>query len=57
MPTRRSSSTSTRNDALVGDGGFKSFWEMGYLLRGYDRFFMDLVVNPDFVDALLGRLF
>jgi uroporphyrinogen decarboxylase len=43
--------------ALVGDGGFKSFWELGYLLRGYDRFLMDLVVNPDFVDALLGRLF
>ena len=41
----------------MGDGGFKSFWELGYLLRGYDRFFMDLVVNPDFVDALLGRLF
>ena len=30
---------------------------MGDHLRGYDRFLMDLVVNPDFVDALLGRVF
>jgi uroporphyrinogen decarboxylase len=43
--------------ALIGDGGFKSFWELGYLLRGYDRFLMDLAANPDFVEALLGRLF
>jgi len=42
--------------ALVGDGGFKSFWELGYLLRGYDRFLMDLVMNPDFVEALLSKL-
>ena len=42
--------------AIVGDGGFKSFWELAYLLRGYDRFLMDLVLNPDFVHALLGKL-
>ena len=42
--------------AIVADGGFKSFWELGYLLRGYDRFLMDLVINPDFVHALLGKL-
>ena len=42
--------------AILGDGGFKSFWELGYLLRGYDRFLMDLIMNPDFVHALLGRL-
>ena len=42
--------------AIVGDGGFKSFWELGYLLRGYDAFLMDLIMNPDFVHALLGKL-
>jgi uroporphyrinogen decarboxylase len=43
--------------ALVGDCGFKSFWELSYMLRGYDRFLMDLVTNPGFVHALLSKLY
>jgi len=42
--------------ALVGDAGFKSFWELGYLLRGYDRLLMDIIINPAFVSALLSKL-
>ncbi|MBN1365384.1 MAG: hypothetical protein JW976_11310 [Syntrophaceae bacterium] len=42
--------------AIVADGGFKSFWELGYMLRGYDRLLMDLVENPDFVTALMNKL-
>jgi uroporphyrinogen decarboxylase len=43
--------------ALVGDCGFKSFWELAYMLRGYDRLLMDLVTNPGFVHALLSKLY
>jgi uroporphyrinogen decarboxylase len=42
--------------ALVGDGGFKSLWELGYMLRGYERFLIDLASNPKFADALLSKL-
>ncbi len=42
--------------AIVADGGFKSFWELGYLLRGLEQFLMDLVINPEFVSALMSRL-
>jgi uroporphyrinogen decarboxylase len=44
------------NYALVGDAAFKSFWELGYMLRGYERLLTDLVVDPGFVDALMGKL-
>jgi len=42
--------------AIVADGGFKSFWELGYLLRGYDRLLMDVMIQPEFVWALLSKL-
>ncbi len=44
------------NYALIGDAGFKSFWELGYLLRGYDRLLMDVIINPVFVSRLLLKL-
>jgi uroporphyrinogen decarboxylase len=41
---------------LMADGGFKSFWELGYMLRGYQQMLMDLVGNPNFVSALMAKL-
>jgi uroporphyrinogen decarboxylase len=42
--------------AIMADGGFKSFWELGYMLRGLEQMLMDVVLNPDFVSALLAKL-
>ena len=42
--------------AIMADGGFKSFWEQGYFLRGFERLLMDLVENPEFVTALMEKL-
>jgi uroporphyrinogen decarboxylase len=42
--------------AIVADGGFKSFWELGYMLRGLEQMLMDVALEPDFVAALLDRL-
>ncbi len=42
--------------AIVADGGFKSFWELGYKLRGFEQLLMDLVLNPEFVSALMAKL-
>ena len=42
--------------AIVADGGFKSFWELGYMLRGLEQLLMDLVADPDFVVALMEKL-
>ena len=42
--------------AIIADGGFKSFWEMGYMLRGLEQMLMDLVLNPEFVKALMAKL-
>lgn len=42
--------------AIIGDGGFKSFWELGYMLRGLEQMLMDLVLNPGFVSALMSKL-
>jgi uroporphyrinogen decarboxylase len=42
--------------AIMADGGFKSFWELGYMLRGFERLLMDLALDPDFVSALMDRL-
>jgi uroporphyrinogen decarboxylase len=42
--------------AIVADSGFKSFWELGYMLRGLEQMLMDLVINPDFVSSLMARL-
>jgi uroporphyrinogen decarboxylase len=40
----------------MADGGFKSFWELGYMLRGLEQMLMDVVLNPEFVSALLAKL-
>ncbi|GAB4538974.1 MAG: uroporphyrinogen decarboxylase family protein [Anaerolineae bacterium] len=42
--------------AIMADGGFKSFWELGYMLRGFEQSLMDLALNPDFISALMSRL-
>ncbi|MFB0545938.1 MAG: uroporphyrinogen decarboxylase family protein [Anaerolineae bacterium] len=42
--------------AIMADGGFKSFWELGYLLRGLEQLLMDLVISPEFVSALMSKL-
>jgi len=46
----------TTNFAIVGDSGFKSLWELGWALRGFEQLLMDLALNPDFVHALMGKL-
>jgi len=46
----------TTDFAIVGDSGFKSLWELGWALRGFERLLMDLALNPDFVHALMGKL-
>lgn len=45
------------NYALVGDVGFKSFWELGYMLRGFNELLMDLAINKKFVTALMNKLY
>jgi uroporphyrinogen decarboxylase len=42
--------------AILGDSRFKSFWELGFSLRGYDRLLMDLVLDPAFFSALMSKL-
>lgn len=42
--------------ALIGDASFKSFWELGYMLRGYEKLLMDLVINQKFFLALMEKL-
>jgi len=42
--------------AIVGDSGFQSHWEMGFLLRGYKRILMDLRRNPGFVTELMSKV-
>ncbi len=42
--------------AIMADGGFKSFWELGFMLRGFEQLLMDLALNPEFVSALMSKL-
>jgi len=42
--------------AIMADGGFKSFWELGYMMRGLTQLLEDLVDNPEFVTALMEKL-
>ena len=42
--------------AIMADGGFKSFWELGYMLRGLEQMLMDVALNPSFVSALMTKL-
>jgi len=43
--------------ALMGDSGFKGFWEPAYMLRGFEQGLMDLVQNQEFMHALMEKLF
>lgn len=43
--------------ALVGDSGFQDFWQPAFALRGLEQALMDLVINPDFMRALLDRIY
>jgi uroporphyrinogen decarboxylase len=42
--------------AIMADARFKSFWELGYMLRGIEQMYVDLLLNPDFVTALMDKL-
>jgi uroporphyrinogen decarboxylase len=42
--------------AIMADGGFKSFWELGYMLRGFEQSLLDLALNPEFTIALMNKL-
>jgi len=42
--------------AIVGPGTGASIFEQSWMLRGLEEFLMDLVLNPDFVHGLLGRV-
>ena len=42
--------------AILADPGFRSLWELSYMLRGLEQMLMDLVLNPRFVSALLDKL-
>jgi len=42
--------------AIMADGGFKSFWELSYMLRGFEQSLMDLALNPEFLSALMSKL-
>ena len=42
--------------AIMAESGFKSFWELAYMLAGYERLLMDVVIDPGFVSALLNKL-
>ncbi len=42
--------------AIVGPGTDTNVFELAWFLRGFEKFLMDLVLNPEFVHALLRRL-
>jgi uroporphyrinogen decarboxylase len=42
--------------AIMADGGFKSFWELGYMLRGFEQSLLDVALNPEFTIALMDKL-
>ncbi|HUW10104.1 MAG TPA: uroporphyrinogen decarboxylase family protein [Anaerolineae bacterium] len=42
--------------ALLGDFGFKGFWETGYFIRGLEQSLLDLVANQPFWLAFMDRM-
>ena len=42
--------------AIMADGGFKSFWELAFIMRGFERILIDVADNPDFITALMSKL-
>lgn len=43
--------------ALMGDSVVKGFWEPFFMMRGIEQALMDLLINRDFVHAVMERLF
>ena len=43
--------------ALVGCSGFQDFWQPAFALRGLEQALMDLVADPEFMRALLDRIY
>lgn len=42
--------------AIVADFNFESWYESAWYMRGFAQFYMDMIRNPEFVDALLEKL-
>jgi uroporphyrinogen decarboxylase len=42
--------------AIIGHSKFKSLWELAWKLRGLEQMLIDLVQDPDFVEALISKL-
>jgi len=42
--------------ALLGDFGFKGFWEIGYFIRGLEQSLLDLVADQPFWHAYMERM-
>jgi len=42
--------------ALVGEFAWETWYERSWKIRGFDKFYMDLALNPDFVVALIERV-
>jgi len=42
--------------ALMGDFGFKGFWEIGYFLRGLEQSLIDIIRNQEFWHAYMEKL-
>ncbi len=42
--------------AIMADGGFKSFWELAFIMRGFERILIDVAENPEFIKALMSKL-
>lgn len=43
--------------ALMGDSVVKGFWEPFFMMRGVEQALMDLVINQEFVHAVMERLY
>ena len=42
--------------ALMGDFGFKGFWEIGYFLRGLEQSLIDIIRNQEFWHAYMEKM-
>ena len=42
--------------ALVGEFAWETWYERSWKIRGFDKFYMDLALNPDFAVALLEKV-
>jgi len=42
--------------ALVGEFAWETWYERSWKIRGFDKFYMDLALNPDFAVALIKKV-